>query len=74
MKRPRKPKELENQPGKYDERNTLNDLDGRSWLLLTKSFWESETSQIDKAYRHSILQTATLRYQTDNITAVAILL
>ena len=25
-------------------------------------------------YRHSILQTATLRYQTDNITAVAILL
>lgn len=53
MKRPRKPKELENQPGKYDERNTLNDLDGRSWLLLTKSFWESETSQIDKsAYSH----------------------
>ena len=53
MKRPRKPKELENQPGKYDERNTLNDLDGRSWLLLTKSFWESETSQIDKsAYAH----------------------
>lgn len=53
MKRPRKPKELENQPGKYDERNTLNDLDGRSWLLLTKSFWESEPSQIDKsAYSH----------------------
>lgn len=53
MKRPRKPKELENQPGKYDERNTLNDLDGRSWLLLTKSFWESESSLIDKsAYSH----------------------
>lgn len=53
MKRPRKPKELENKPGRYDERNTLNDLDGRSWLLLTKSFWESETSQIDKsAYSH----------------------
>lgn len=53
MKRPRKPKELENQPGKYDDRNILNDLDGRSWLLLTKSFWESETSQIDKsAYSH----------------------
>ena len=33
-KRPRKPKELENQPGKYDQRNTLNDLDGRTWLLL----------------------------------------
>ena len=52
-KRPRKPKELENQPGKYDERNTLNDLDGRSWLLLTKSFWISESSPEDKAaYKH----------------------
>lgn len=52
-KRPRKPKELENQPGKYDERNTLNDLDGRSWLLLTKSFWTSESSPEDKAaYKH----------------------
>lgn len=52
-KRPRKPKELENQPGKYDERNTLNDLDGRSWLLLTKSFWTSESSPQDKtAYKH----------------------
>lgn len=52
-KRPRKPKELENKPGKYDERNTLNELDGRSWLLLTKSFWISESSPEDKAaYRH----------------------
>ena len=52
-KRPRKPKELENQPGRYDERNTLNDLDGRSWLLLTKSFWISESSPQDKAaYKH----------------------
>lgn len=52
-KRPRKPKELENQPGRYDERNTLNDLDGRSWLLLTKSFWTSESSLEDKAaYKH----------------------
>lgn len=52
-KRPRKPKELENQPGRYDERNTLNDLDGRSWLLLTKSFWTSESSSEDKAaYKH----------------------
>lgn len=52
-KRPRKPKELENQPGKYDERNTLNDLDGRSWLLLSKSFWTSESSPEDKAaYKH----------------------
>ena len=45
--------ELENQPGRYDERNTLNDLDGRSWLLLTKSFWTSESSPEDKAaYKH----------------------
>lgn len=52
-KRPRKPKEQENQPGKYDERNTLNDLDGRSWLILTKSFWISEPSLEDKAaYQH----------------------
>ena len=52
-KRPRKPKELENQPGRYDKRNTLNDLTGKEWLLLTKSFWETETSVIDKgAYGH----------------------
>ena len=52
-KRPRKPKELENQPGRYDPRNTLNNLDGRSWLLLTRSFWESEPSKIDRgAYTH----------------------
>lgn len=52
-KRPRKPKELENQPGKYDQRNTLNDLDGRTWLLLTKSFWASESCPMDKgAYSH----------------------
>jgi len=52
-KKPRKPKELENQPGKYDERNSLNDLTGKEWLLLTKSFWETESSIIDKgAYKH----------------------
>ena len=52
-KRPRKPKELENQPGRYDPRNTLNDLTGREWLLLTKSFWETEPSTLDKtAYSH----------------------
>lgn len=52
-KRPRKPKELENQPGRYDERNTLNDLTGKEWLLLTKSFWETESSILDKAaYKH----------------------
>lgn len=53
QKRPRKPKALENQPGRYDERNVLNDLDGRSWLLLTKSFWLSEPCPEDKAaYKH----------------------
>lgn len=52
-KKPRKPKELENQPGKYDPRNTLNDLTGKEWLLLTKSFWETEPSILDKtAYSH----------------------
>ena len=52
-KRPRKPKELENQPGRYDSRNVLNDLDGRSWLLLSRSFWFSEPSRLDKAaYDH----------------------
>lgn len=52
-KKPRKPKELENQPGRYDERNTLNDLTGKEWLLLTKSFWETEPSPLDKtAYSH----------------------
>lgn len=52
-KRPRKPKELENKPGRYDIRNTLNDLTGKEWLLLTKSYWETEISVIDKgAYQH----------------------
>ncbi|WP_312694947.1 DNA methyltransferase [Caproiciproducens sp.] len=53
QKKPRKPKELENQPGKYDPRNKLNDLTGKEWLLLTKSFWETEPSPLDKtAYAH----------------------
>lgn len=52
-KKPRKPKELENQPGRYDPRNTLNDLTGKEWLLLTKSYWETEPSVLDKtAYSH----------------------
>lgn len=52
-KKPRKPKELENQPGRYDDRNTLNDLTGKEWLLLTKSYWETEPSALDKtAYSH----------------------
>jgi len=52
-KKPRKPKDQENQPGRYDKRNTLNDLTGKEWLLLTKSFWETEPSNLDKtAYAH----------------------
>lgn len=52
-KAPRKPLSEENKPGKYDERNKLNDLTGKEWLLLTKSYWESEPSSEDKpAYNH----------------------
>ena len=35
--------------GKYDKRNKLNDLTGKEWLLLTKSFWTSEKCADDKA-------------------------
>lgn len=34
---------------KYDSRNKLNDLTGKEWLLLTKSFWLSEKCADDKA-------------------------
>jgi DNA modification methylase len=52
-KRPRKPHELENKPGVYDPRNTLNDLSGKEWLLLSKSYWESQPSKEDRdAYAH----------------------
>lgn len=38
---------------KYDQRNKLNDLTGKEWLLLTKSFWMSEKCADDKdAYLH----------------------
>ena len=38
---------------KYDKRNTLNDLTGRDWLLLTKSIWISEKCADDKfAFQH----------------------
>lgn len=38
---------------KYDNRNKLNDLTGREWLLLTKSFWFTEKCADDKAaYKH----------------------
>jgi len=52
-KRPRKSKDQENQPGKYDERNTVNDLTGKEWLLLSRSYWFSEPTVLDKtAYSH----------------------
>ena len=35
--------------GKYDKRNQLNDLTGKEWLKLTKSFWLSEKCKEDKA-------------------------
>lgn len=53
QKKPRKPLSEEGKPGRYDERNQLNDLTGKEWLLLTKSYWFSETSREDKeAYAH----------------------
>ncbi len=52
-KKPRKPLSEEGKPGRYDERNTLNDLTGKEWLLLTASFWFSEPTKEDKtAYSH----------------------
>ena len=52
-KNPRKPLSEENKPGRYDKRNKLNDLTGRDWLLLTKSYWLSEPNGEDKeAYEH----------------------
>lgn len=39
--------------GKYDPRNKLNDLTGKEWLKLTKSFWMSEKCADDKdAFNH----------------------
>lgn len=38
---------------KYDERNQLNDLTGKEWLLMTKSFMFSEKCVDDKdAFKH----------------------
>jgi len=52
-KNPRKPHSEENKPGRYDRRNKLNDLTGKDWLLLTKSYWLSEPNGEDKeAYDH----------------------
>jgi hypothetical protein len=38
---------------KIDKRNILNDLTGKEWLKLTKSFWLSEKCVDDKdAFKH----------------------
>ena len=43
---------MTNEP-KYDSRNKLNNLNGKEWLLLTKSFWISEKCVDDKeAFNH----------------------
>lgn len=42
-----------NSEGKYDKRNQLNDLTGKEWLKLTKSFITSEKCKDDKgAFEH----------------------
>lgn len=51
------PKEIvetkKDKDGKYDTRNTLNDLTGKEWLKLTSSFWVSEKCKLDKeALKH----------------------
>lgn len=52
-RKPRKPLSEEGKPGRYDPRNTLNDLTGKDWLLLTRSYWETEPSPDDKtSYSH----------------------
>jgi DNA modification methylase len=33
---------------KYSEKNKVNDLNGKDWLLSTKSFWLSEKTSLDK--------------------------
>ena len=39
---------MNKEKGKYDKRNRLNNLTGKEWLKLTKSFWDSEKSAQDK--------------------------
>lgn len=39
--------------GKFDKRNQINDLTGKEWLKLTRSFWVSEKCGADKfSYQH----------------------
>lgn len=44
---------MKEETGKYDNRNKLNDLTGKEWLKLTKSYWFSEKCKDDKiAFGH----------------------
>lgn len=44
---------MEKKEGKYDKRNKLNDLTGKEWIKLTKSFWMSEKCADDRdAFGH----------------------
>lgn len=44
---------MEQNNGKYDKRNILNDLTGKEWLKLTSSYWFSEKCKLDKiALKH----------------------
>lgn len=44
---------IEKKEGVYDKRNKLNDLTGKEWLKLTKSFWMSEKCGDDRdAFGH----------------------
>lgn len=43
------PEDADSKEGRYDPRNKLNDLTGKEWLKLTKSFWMSEKCADDKA-------------------------
>lgn len=46
-------KKVAKKDSKYDERNKLNDLTGKEWLLMTKSFLFSEKCADDKdAFKH----------------------
>lgn len=52
-KRPRKPLSEEGKPGRYDPRNSINELTGKDWLLLSRSFWVSKAVSEDRdAYSH----------------------
>lgn len=52
-KRPRKPLSEEGKPGRHDPRNAINDLTGKQWLLLSRSFWTSEAVREDRdGYQH----------------------